>query len=77
MTKSLLLRCNNEAIHIDGNPKLLDYLVNWISMHNYQKQRYLEDNIDIFVFDNPHYLVACKIKAIKLGLLKEATQKKS
>lgn len=72
MTKVLVLRCGNKAIHIAGKLELLDYLVNWITIHNYQTQRYPEEDADIFEFDNSNNFKACKLKAMKLGLVQTA-----
>ena len=69
MTKVLVLRCGDEAIHIAGKPELMDYLVHWITMHDYQTQRYPENEMDIFEFENYNYFEACNDKATKLGLL--------
>lgn len=69
MTKILVLRYENTTIRIYGNPKLIDYLVSWITVRNYNSQRYPEEDADVFEFDNSHNFMACKLKAIKLGLL--------
>ena len=72
MTKILVLRYENTTIHIYGDPKLIDSLVKWITVRNYNSQRYPEEDADVFEFDNSHNFMACKLKAIKLGLVQTA-----
>jgi hypothetical protein len=77
MTKKVLLRCNvsNESIFIENDSTSISQFVNWIIEYNHYVQRYLENEIDTFVFDNANHLVACKKKAIKMNLLPIATIK--
>ena len=58
MTKVVVLRCGDNTIHLGGKPELLDNLTNWITKRNYQTQRYPEDGMDIFEFENKNYFMA-------------------
>ena len=71
MTKKVLLRCNenNVSICIEGNAEKIEKFVNWIIEHNYQTQRYPENNLDVLEFAHSNLLVACKLKAIKMELV--------